>query len=147
MAARTIEGRRNRIVTMVIAPLMSCSARIPLYTLMVAAFIPHTRVLGFLPLQGMVFASMYLLGIFVAGGVAILLKKTILRGQDAPFLLELPSYKMPSIRTVLLRLYDRGKDFVCTAGTIILAMSVIIWAWSEMGSTTRRMSRFSSTTT
>ncbi len=128
MSARTIESRRDRIVTILIAPLMSCSARIPIYTILVAAFIPPRMVAGFLPLQGLVFASLYFFGILTAAGIALVFKKLICRGEESAFLLELPSYKLPSARTVAVRVYDRARGFVLTAGTIILAMSVIIWA-------------------
>jgi ferrous iron transport protein B len=107
---------------------MPCSARIPVYTLLVLAFVPAQMVAGFLPLQGLVFCAVYVFGVLVAAVVAVTLKKTVLRGESAPFLLELPGYKVPSIRTIALRLFDRTRDFVTTAGTIILAMSMIIWA-------------------
>ncbi len=128
MAARTIESPRERLITILVAPLMACSARIPIYTILVVAFVPEKLVLGFLPLQGLVFAAMYFFGIVVAAIAALILKKTVFRGPEAPFLLELPSYKVPSVRAIVLRMYDRGKDFLVSAGTIILAMSVIIWA-------------------
>lgn len=128
MAARTVGNERDRLLTILVAPLMPCSARIPVYTLLVLAFVPARIVLGFLPLQGLVFCAVYAFGVLVAALVTIVLKKTVLRGENAPFLLELPGYKRPSVRTILLRLYDRTRDFVTTAGTIILAMSVIIWA-------------------
>lgn len=128
MAARTVGASRDRLLTILVAPLMPCSARIPVYTLLVLAFVPQRRLAGIIPLQGLVFASVYAFGVVVAAGVAVLLKKAVLRGETAPFLLELPGYKMPTLRTIVLRLYDRTRDFVTTAGTIILAMSVIIWA-------------------
>ncbi|HRX87108.1 MAG TPA: ferrous iron transport protein B, partial [Phycisphaerae bacterium] len=128
MAARTVGSQRDRLLTILVAPLMPCSARIPVYTLLVLAFVPARTVLGFLPLQGLVFCAVYGFGVVVAALVAIVLKKTVLRGENAPFLLELPGYKRPSLRTIGLRLFDRTRDFVTTAGTIILAMSVIIWA-------------------
>jgi len=128
MAARTVGASRDRLLTILVAPLMPCSARIPVYTLLVLAFVPQRRLAGIIPLQGLVFASVYAFGVGVAAGVAVLLKKTVLRGETSPFLLELPGYKMPTLRTIVLRLYDRTRDFVTTAGTIILAMSVIIWA-------------------
>ena len=128
MSARTIENRRERLVTILVAPLMSCSARIPIYTILVAAFVPSVMVAGFLPLQGLVFASLYFFGIAVAAVVALIFSRLLFKGEESPFILELPSYKVPSAKTVVLRLWDRGKDFVLTAGTIILAMSVVIWA-------------------
>ena len=130
MAARTIDNPRDRLVTILVAPLMSCSARIPVYTVLVAAFVPAIKVFGFLTLQELVFTSLYFIGIIAAACMSILFRKTLFRGEETPFLLELPSYKPPSLKTVVLRAYDRGKDFLITAGTIILAMSMIVWALS-----------------
>lgn len=130
LGARTVANPRERLVTILIAPLMSCSARIPVYVIMVAAFVPRQTVLGFLPLQGLVFTSMYVLGAVVAMIVAVILKKTILRGEEGTFFLELPDYRWPSLRGVATRLWDQGRVFVVSAGTIILASSVVIWALS-----------------
>jgi len=107
---------------------MSCSARLPVYALLIAAFVPAVTVLGFLSVQGLVFAGMYFLGIVVAVAVAFLLKRTILKGPPSAFVMELPPYRVPSVRTVALRVYDRARAFVLRAGTIIFAMSVVIWA-------------------
>lgn len=128
MATRVIENRRDRLTTMLIAPLMSCSARLPVYTLMIAAFIPQRKLLGIVSLQGFVMFSMYLVGILAAVAVAFTLKRTLLRGPTPPFVLELPSYKMPSPRTVIYRMLDRGWAFVKNAGTLIVAVSIIVWA-------------------
>ncbi len=129
MAARVIEKRRDRLTTILVAPLMSCSARLPVYTLLIAAFIPdHMLVGGLLSLQGAVMFSMYLLGILVAVVVALVLKKTLLRGETPPFVMELPSYKIPSLRNVAWRMCERGWAFVRRAGTIIFAVSVVVWA-------------------
>jgi len=128
MATRVIENRRDRLTTMLIAPLMSCSARLPVYTLMIAAFIPQRKLLGIISLQGFVMFSMYLVGILAAVAVAFTLKRTLLRGPTPPFVLELPSYKMPSPRTVIYRMLDRGWAFVKNAGTLIVAVSIIVWA-------------------
>jgi len=129
MATRVIENRRDRFTTMMIAPLMSCSARIPVYTLMIAAFVPQRSYLGgFLGLQGLVMFSMYLVGIAAAVAVALLLKRTLLRGPTPPFVMELPSYKVPSLKLVTFRMLDRGWAFLARAGTLILAVSIIVWA-------------------
>jgi ferrous iron transport protein B len=128
MATRVIENRRDRLATMMIAPLMSCSARLPVYTLLIAAFIPATTLLGIVSLQGFVMFAMYLVGIVTAVAVAFTLKRTILRGPTPPFVLELPTYKMPSVRTVLYRMIDRGWAFLKNAGTLIVAVSIITWA-------------------
>jgi ferrous iron transport protein B len=128
MATRTIEDRRDRFTTILVAPLMSCSARLPVYLLLIGAFIPSQNVLGFFNLQGMVLLAMYLIGLCVAPLVAWSLKRTVFRGEAPVFLMELPSYKLPSLAAVLHRMYDRGKAFVRRAGTLILATSIVIWA-------------------
>jgi len=128
MATRVIENKRDRLTTMLIAPLMSCSARIPVYTLLIAAFIPERYWLGFVGLQGVVMFAMYMVGIVAAVAVAWLLKRTMLRGPTPPFVMELPSYKMPAPMTVFYRMLDRGWAFLSNAGTIILAVSIVVWA-------------------
>jgi len=112
-----------------IAPLMTCSARLPIYALLIAAFIPREPVLGgLLNLQGLTLAALYLVGILTAVGVVLVLKGTILRGQSPPLLLELPSYKWPSPRTIFYRVAERAWLFVRCAGTLILAVSIVVWA-------------------
>lgn len=129
MATRTISNRRDRLTTILVAPLMSCSARLPVYTLMIAAFIPAERFFGgILGLQGLTLFAMYGLGIVVAIPVAWTLKKTVLRGATPPFLLELPTYKLPQWRTVSRKVYNQGKEFIWRAGTIIFAITIVVWA-------------------
>lgn len=129
MATRTIESRRDRMVTILVAPLMSCSARLPVYLLMVGAFIPATAFLaGWVSLRGMVLFAMYSLGALVAIPVAWLLKKTFFRGETPPFVMELPPYKWPSPRIVFDRVYERARAFLVRAGTLIFAVVVVIWA-------------------
>jgi ferrous iron transport protein B len=129
MATRVIENRRDRLVTILVAPLMSCSARLPVYALMIAAFIPNRPVLGrFLGLQGLVLFAMYAVGIVVAAAVAWLLKRTVLRGPTPPFVMELPAYRWPSWRVVTFRVLERGWEFLRRAGTVIFAVSVVMWA-------------------
>ena len=129
MAARTIEDRRDRIATILVAPLMSCSARLPVYVLFIGAFVPdHTFLGGLLGLQALALLAFYGLGILIAIPVAWLLKRTLLKGDPPPFLLELPSYKIPDPRTVLLRVYYSGRAFVVRAGSIILATTIAMWA-------------------
>ncbi|MCP4250137.1 MAG: ferrous iron transport protein B [bacterium] len=129
MAARTIENRSDRLVTIFVAPLMSCSARLPVYVLLIAAFVPSTAIAGgMIGLQGAVLLGMYLLGLVVAIPVGLLTKRLTGRGEERCFLIELPSYKWPSPRNVLYRMYASGKEFVVRAGTIILATSIVIWA-------------------
>ena len=129
MATRTIEDRRNRLVTILVAPLMSCSARLPVYTILIGAFIPAKPVLGeWVGLQGLTLFAMYIVGVAVAVPVAWLLKKTLLRGETLPFILEFPSYKVPDKRTVGLRVYESSRAFLVRAGSIILAATIAMWA-------------------
>jgi ferrous iron transport protein B len=129
MAARVIENRRDRLTTILVAPLMSCSARLPVYTVLIAAFIPDRSYLGgVLRLPGLTMFAMYSVGIVTAAVVALVLKRTVLRGPTPPFVMELPSYKWPSPWLVLYRMVDRGWAFVARAGTLILAVSIIVWA-------------------
>ena len=129
MATRVIENRRDRLTTILVAPLMSCSARLPVYTILIAAFIPNVKFLGgVLGLQGVTMFAMYLVGILTAIVVAYALKRTLLKGETPPFVMELPSYKMPSLRTVLWRMAERGWAFILRAGTLIFAVSIIVWA-------------------
>ncbi len=131
MATRVIENRRDRLTTILVAPLMSCSARLPVYTVLIGAFIPARGLLGgLLQLQGLTLFAMYLVGIVAAAVVALVLKKTLLRGPTPPFVLELPTYKWPSMRVVLVRMAERGWSFVYRAGTLILAVSIVVWAAS-----------------
>ena len=133
MAARTLENRRDRMVTILVAPLMSCSARLPVYALMIGAFIPErdlVRVGGFalVELQGLTLFAMYVFSVLAALGAAWVLRKTFFRGESSTFLLELPSYKTPAVRHVARTVVDRGWVFVKQAGTVILAISVVLWA-------------------
>jgi ferrous iron transport protein B len=129
MATRVIENRRDRLVTILIAPLMSCSARLPVYTLLIGAFIPQQAILGgTLGLQGLTLFGLYLLGIVVAVAVALILRRTLLPGQTPPFVMELPSYKVPEARVVLHRMVERGWEFLYQAGTLILAVTILVWA-------------------
>ena len=131
MATRTIENRRDRMVTILVAPLMSCSARAPVYTLMIAAFFPPLAWAGgWIKLHGVMMFVMTFFGAGVAIPVAWLLKKTLFRGETPPFVMELPSYKWPSPRIVAHRVYDRAKAFVLRAGTLILATTILVWAAS-----------------
>ena len=128
MATRTINDPKDRIATMLVAPLMSCSARLPVYAIFIGAFIPNQNVWGGIGLQGLTLFALYCVGIFVAIPVAWILKKTLLRGQPTPFLLELPSYKIPDVGTVGMRIYQSGRHFLERAGTLILAATIVMWA-------------------
>ncbi|MCG3125816.1 MAG: Fe(2+) transporter FeoB [Phycisphaerae bacterium] len=129
MGARVIADRRDRIVTILIAPFMSCSARLPVYVLMTSAFIPDRYFLGgWIGLRGLVMMGMYLIGVVVAIPVAWLLKKTVLAGPPPGFVLELPTYKLPRLRAVWQRMSHAGAHFISRAGTVILAVSIAVWA-------------------
>jgi len=127
MATRTIESPKDRLVTILIAPLMSCSARLPVYTLLIAACIPNTKVLGFIGLPALTLFSMYLLGTVVAFVMAWIFKKTLLKGEAPMLILEMPPYKRPLIKQVLRHMWDRSKLFLRRAGTVILGISIILW--------------------
>ncbi len=139
MATRVIENERDRLTTILVAPLLTCSARLPIYTLLISAFIPDMGFFAWLnlpgaslfwwiTLQGLTLAGLYLLGIVAAVAFAMLFKRTLLRGQTPPFVMELPSYKWPSLRTVVFRMAERGWLFLRCAGTLILAVSILVWA-------------------
>lgn len=130
MSTRSIDNHHDRIATIVIAPLMSCSARLPVYVLFISAFIPAQTVGGIIGLQGLTLFAMYMVGLLVAPPIAFLLKRTLLRGESMPFLLELPPFKIPAWRVVLFRMYDRSWAFLRRAGTIILATTILVWALS-----------------
>ncbi|MEO7674922.1 MAG: ferrous iron transport protein B [Pyrinomonadaceae bacterium] len=128
MATRTIENRRDRFATILIAPLMSCSARLPVYTLMIGAFFAGQTVFGFLSLGAVIMLAMYMFGILAAIVVAFVLKRTILKARPAPFVMELPPYRLPNVRTILQNMLTRAWLFVKRAGTVILAISIVLWA-------------------
>jgi ferrous iron transport protein B len=128
MATRVIDSRRDRLTTILVAPLMTCSARIPVYTLIISAFIPAKTVWGFANLQGLVMFGLFAAGILTALSVSAAAKFLVWREQPTPpFMLELPDYKLPRPRSVALGLYARGKAFLQRAGTTIFAMMVLIW--------------------
>lgn len=127
MATRTIESPKDRLVTILVAPLMSCSARLPVYTLLIAACIPNTTVLGFFKLTGLTMLSMYLLGIVVALLMAWLFKKTLLKGETPMLIMELPPYKRPLLRVVVRHMWDRSRLFLRRAGTVILGINIVLW--------------------
>ena len=129
MATRVIEDRRDRIATILVTPLMSCSARLPVYVLLIGAFIPeHAFIPGVLGLQALTLFAMYMLGICVAIPVALILKRTLLKGKTPSFVMELPPYKRPHIATISYRMIERAWAFIKNAGSIIFAVSVIVWA-------------------
>ena len=128
MAVRTIENKRDRMATLLVAPLMTCSARLPVYALLIAAFVPERPLLG--PLFGTraaVLLGLYAVGFAAAVLTAWLLKSTILRSVSTPFMLELPPYRLPTLRSLAYRLIDRSKIFLRRAGTVILATTIVLW--------------------
>jgi len=127
MATRVIPNRRDRIATIIAAPFMTCSARLPVYALLIAAFVPAQDV-GFLNLQGLVLFGLYMFGIVMGFLTALLLRKTALRGPKPPFALMLPEFRRPNIQTVAIQLLGRAKVFLYRAGTVIFAVAVIVWA-------------------
>jgi ferrous iron transport protein B len=127
MATRVIPNRRDRIATILAAPFMTCSARLPVYALLIAAFVPATDV-GFLNLQGLVLFGLYLFGIVAGVLTALLIRQTALRGPKPPFALMLPEFRRPNLRTVLIQLLGRAKVFLRRAGTVIFTVAVIVWA-------------------
>lgn len=130
MSARTIQDPRERLVTISVAPLLTCSARLPVYALIIAAVIPQQTVWG-LNLQGLVLFILYLAGILSAGLVAFVMKKIAKRHgriQQFPLLMELPTYRLPNFKNILLNLWDKVRSFLKRAGTIIFALSVVLWA-------------------
>jgi len=129
MATRTIENRRDRLLTILVAPLMSCSARLPVYLLLCGAFVPDVAVgTSWLRLPAVVLAAMYALGIVVAAAVAWLLSRTIFRGPPQPFVMELPGWRWPQVGVVLERVREAASSFLKNAGTLILAVSIVVWA-------------------
>ncbi len=128
MATRVIDNRRDRLTTILIAPLMTCSARIPVYTLIISAFIPPKLIGGWINLQGLVMFGLYAAGIVSALGMSFLIKFLMWRDyQPAPFMLELPDYKMPRLKSIAIGIYTRAKMFLQRAGTTIFSMMVLIW--------------------
>ncbi|MBP7675662.1 MAG: ferrous iron transport protein B, partial [Thermoanaerobaculia bacterium] len=133
MATRTIENKRDRIATILIAPFMTCSARLPVYTLIIAAFLPDTPLLGpFLGTRAAALLGLYVLGFAAAVVTARVLKSSILKSERTPFVLEMPPYRRPTLRQVGLRLFDRSKVFLRRAGTVILAMSILLWGLAHV---------------
>ena len=128
MATRTIEDPKDRLATIMVVPLMSCSARLPVYTLLIGGFVPATTLIPGLTLQGATMLCMYLLGTVVALGVAAIFKRTLLKGPVRPMILELPPYRFPSIKSLGVSVVQRCQLFLQRAGTVILALSIVLWA-------------------
>jgi ferrous iron transport protein B len=132
LAARTVEEERDRLATIFVTPFMTCSARLPVYALLIAAFIPATPVLGpFLGARALTLLGLYALGVAAAVITAFVLRRTLLRGARGGFVIELPPYRMPTMRSILVRLTDRSRIFLKRAGTIILAVAVVLWVLTQ----------------
>ena len=149
MATRTIPSPRNRLITILVAPLMTCSARLPVYALLIGAFVPATTVFGPLRLQGLVLLGLYLLGAFSALAVAALLGRTLMRGESLPFYMELPPYRWPTAKLVATQVWGSARAFLRRAGTVILTVSIVLWCLlsfprtpAPAGATAAEASRF-----
>jgi ferrous iron transport protein B len=133
MATRTIENKRDRLATILVTPFMTCSARLPVYMLLIAAFIPNIAFAGgLIGLKTIVMLSLYLIGFLAALVTARLLKSSILKSSETPFILELPQYRMPTLRSLSLRLMDRAKVFLNQAGTVILCVTLALWVLAHL---------------
>lgn len=130
MATRTIEDRRLRLITIMVAPLMTCSARLPVYAIMIAAFIPHRSYFGIFNSQGLVLTSLYLLGIVLAVAVSFVMTRLVYKSRRGSFLMEMPSYKLPTLHSIFIRVFNRAKSFLGRAGTVIAAITIVVWALS-----------------
>jgi len=130
MSTRVIDNRQDRLTTILVAPLMTCSARIPVYTLIIGAFIPQQTVWGVLSLQGLVMFGLYAGGIVSALAVSFVLRRVFWRGSVEPFMMELPTYRWPEPRNVLMNLWTRARIFLTRAGRIILPLMVLVWVLS-----------------
>jgi ferrous iron transport protein B len=141
MATRTMERRRDRMVTMMALPLMSCSARLPVYTLLIAALYPPTSVLGILPVQGMLMVAMYVFSTFIALAAAGILGKFVFKGAEVPLLLELPAYRVPHWGSVARMMWQRAELFLSEAGRVILLCTIGLWVPRTPSSSTTLLGR------
>jgi ferrous iron transport protein B len=133
MATRTIENRRDRLATILVTPFMTCSARLPVYLLLIATFIPNIYYLhGFLGLRTLTMLGLYVAGFVAAFTTARLLKSSVLKSNDTPFILELPQYRMPTLHSLGLRLVDRARIFMKTAGTVIVSVVLALWVLAHL---------------
>jgi len=135
MSARIIPSYKDRLITILVAPLMTCSARLPIYTLIISAFIPNTKFFGFVGFQVVVLALLYGIGLFSGLLVALVMKKTQSNADITPFLLEFPPYRIPAFKNIAITIWLRTKDFLTTAGTIILGLSMLLWVLTEFPKT------------
>ncbi len=131
MSARIIPSEKDRMATMLVAPLMTCSARLPVYALLIGVCIPPITIAGFLNIQALVLAGLYIIAACTGLLLALLFKKTLFRGATLPFLMEFPPYRIPSMKSLSIIVWNRSKEFLKNAGTVILVFSVILWALTE----------------
>jgi ferrous iron transport protein B len=133
LAARTVEDERDRLATIFVTPFMTCSARLPVYALLIAAFIPERRLLGpFMGTRAATLLALYVVGALAAIATAAVLRRTLLRGRRSSFFMELPPYRIPSPKSIALRLYDRSRIFLHRAGTIILTVAIVMWVLTQL---------------
>lgn len=137
MSARNIESWKDRIITIMVAPLVSCSARLPVYTLLISLIIPKTHVLGFINLQGLTLMGMYVISILAAVLVAFVMKFLIKAKEKSYFIMELPVYRMPRWKNVAFTMYEKSKTFVLEAGKVIIAISIVLWVAATYGPSER----------
>lgn len=144
LATRTMERQRDRTLTMMVIPLMTCSARLPVYTLIIGTLFPPSRVFGFLPVQGLLMIGMYLFSTLTALLAAMVLSKTLFKGPAVPLILELPPYRMPHVPSVVRMMWLRTRSFLESAGTVILVCTVVLWALLSFPRSTGQTARFDS---
>jgi ferrous iron transport protein B len=137
MSARNIENWKDRMITIMVTPLISCSARLPVYTLLISLVVPDHKILGFLSLQGITLMAMYLISIIAALVVALVMKFIITAREKSYFIMELPVYRMPRWKNVLFTMYEKSKTFVLEAGKVIIAISIVLWVLATYGPTKR----------
>jgi len=133
MSARNIENPKERLITMLVTPFTTCSARIPVYIIIISLVVPKTYLLGFIPLQAFVMTMMYVLGFMAALGAGYVLSKIIRADRKSFFIIEMPTYKLPILKNVLLTMYEKTISYIIGAGKIILALSVILWFLGSHG--------------
>jgi ferrous iron transport protein B len=137
MSARNIENWKDRIITIMVAPLVSCSARLPVYTLLISLVVPEKMVWGFINLQGLTLMGMYLISIVAAVLVAFVMKFILKAKEKSYFIMEMPVYRMPRWGNVLFTMYDKSKTFVFEAGKVIIAISIVLWVMATYGPSER----------
>jgi len=137
MSARTIENWKDRIITIMVSPLVSCSARLPVYTLLISLIIPNQKVFGFISMQALALMGMYMISIIAAMTVAFVMNFIIKAKEKSYFIMELPVYRMPRWKNVIFTMYDKAKTFVFEAGKVIIAISIVLWVMATYGPSER----------